>query len=592
MPNPSNTSTTSSDGFRRTVLHSVPERRESASRQARQQEEEDAAAAAISNAGSSVQKSELRESNTEMKPKSTADERLGSVEGEKQEITSPRRRPEKISESPGPPPPRRKSSFSYGYRLPDGKLRPPETQEEWNAFYQEYTTGNTVTHSEKFLVSGKAPLNDTMSPLSGSPKMVTEPVLAEEPKVDPAKAADVAYRYSGSNLASAFISPRPSTSRQGGTSSSRLSGDPLFSGGYSRYPPLEHRSSQELQGLTPSTGQSPSDMASPAETPRVSTPGTGRNQDPEIPNIDFAQFSKNRASYQSGMKVSSSRREDELDAEKPQTWGSDAAYQQRDLARLLGQSSAKVMKRIPSHSINHSDAETETDDGAKSAISVATVQQGMADLSGLGGDGAESSKKDVPERPRSTDLEHGSESDDSQSDQVIPAEGGTTQEIPTSQDDAVQIIPYLEPEDRQTTSIPEPESSVLPESEAEAPFSPAYRISHPPTFRATLSELQEEHLGDSPARSHENPASTQPSPKQASHRNFTAPQDRSVRRVDELRHARPRLDSEVSEDPYRIDVSARERAEALRLKEVWEQKGHLTAPKPLPGDARRRAKAM
>jgi hypothetical protein len=137
MPNPSNTSTTSSDGFRRTVLHSVPERRESASRQARQQEEEDAAAAAISNAGSSVQKSELRESNTEMKPKSSADERLGSVEGEKQEITSSRRRPEKISESPGPPPPRRKSSFSYGYRLPDGKLRPPETQEEWNAFYQE-----------------------------------------------------------------------------------------------------------------------------------------------------------------------------------------------------------------------------------------------------------------------------------------------------------------------------------------------------------------------------------------------------------------------------------------------------------------------
>lgn len=137
MPSPSNPSTSSSDGFRRTVLHSVPERRESASRQARQQEEEDAAAAAISNDGSSVQKSDLREGNTEMKAKSSADERLGFVEGEKQETSSPRRRAEKISEIPGPLPSRRKSSFSYGYRLPDGRFRPPETQEEWNAFYQE-----------------------------------------------------------------------------------------------------------------------------------------------------------------------------------------------------------------------------------------------------------------------------------------------------------------------------------------------------------------------------------------------------------------------------------------------------------------------
>jgi hypothetical protein len=251
-----------------------------------------------------------------------------------------------------------------------------------------------------------------------------------------------------------------------------------------------------------------------------------------------------------------------------------------------------VMKRIPSHSTNHSDVETETDDGARSALSVATVQQGMADLSGLGGDGAESSKKDVPERPRSTDLEHGSESGVSRSDQAIPVEGEATQEISTSLNDAVQVIPYLEPEDRKTTLIPEPERVLLPESQPEAPFSPAYRISHPPTVYATLSELKEEHLSDTPARLHGKPASTQPSPKQASPRNFTAPQDRSVRRVDELRHARPRLDSEMSEDPYRIDASVREKAEALRLKEVWEEKGHLTAPKPLPGDARRRAKAM
>lgn len=33
---------------------------------------------------------------------------------------------------------RRESQLSYGFKLPDGRYRPPETEEEWNAFYQEY----------------------------------------------------------------------------------------------------------------------------------------------------------------------------------------------------------------------------------------------------------------------------------------------------------------------------------------------------------------------------------------------------------------------------------------------------------------------
>jgi hypothetical protein len=32
---------------------------------------------------------------------------------------------------------RRESQLSYGFRLADGRYRPPESEEEWNAFYQE-----------------------------------------------------------------------------------------------------------------------------------------------------------------------------------------------------------------------------------------------------------------------------------------------------------------------------------------------------------------------------------------------------------------------------------------------------------------------
>lgn len=32
---------------------------------------------------------------------------------------------------------RRESQLSYGFKLLDGRYRPPETDEEWNAFYQE-----------------------------------------------------------------------------------------------------------------------------------------------------------------------------------------------------------------------------------------------------------------------------------------------------------------------------------------------------------------------------------------------------------------------------------------------------------------------
>ncbi|KAJ9101894.1 hypothetical protein QFC21_003234 [Naganishia friedmannii] len=591
MPSPSDTGTASSDGFRRTVLHSVPERRESASRQARQQEEEDAAAV-NSNAASNVHKFDSREGNTEMRARVSADERQGSSEGDKPDTSSSRHRSERIlSDRPGPAFDRRKSSLSYGYRLPDGRFRPPETEEEWNAFYQEYITGDTVTHTEKFLVSVKCINNEGPSPLSGSPLVRTEPILAEEPKRETPKAADFAYRNSNTNLATAFISPRPSVSMPSGTGASRRSGDSLYSG-YSRYPPPEHRPSQDLPGLTTPVGQSPSDVASPAETSRAPTPGTGRNQDPKIPNIDYAQFSKNRASYQSGMKVSSSRREDELDAEKPQTWGSDAAYQQRDLARLLGQSSAKVMKRSPSQGTKHSDMETETEDGGMSSPSVATVQQGMADLSGLGGRGAESPKEaespreDVPERPRSTDLEHGSESSQSEGDEAAPAhgEGNKEAEKPSSPEGAVQAIPYSEPEEQQTTAIPETNTATH--------FAPAYRIGQGPTLQATLPPLQEEQSGATPAPLPHDSASAKAIRKEPRPQKVARPHNRSVRRVGELRHPRTRLDSDVSEDPYRIDVTARQRAEALRLKEVWEQKGHLTAPRPLPGDARRRAKAI
>jgi hypothetical protein len=53
-----------------------------------------------------------------------------------------------------------------------------------------------------------------------------------------------------------------------------------------------------------------------------------------------------------------------------------------------------------------------------------------------------------------------------------------------------------------------------------------------------------------------------------------------------------RVGSETSDEMHRYDVSAREREEAARMRKVWMEKGHLTAPKGTPHEVRRRVKAM
>ncbi|KAJ9116854.1 hypothetical protein QFC22_004511 [Naganishia vaughanmartiniae] len=602
MPSTTEPSMSSTDGFRRTTLHSVPERHESTSTKSGNSKEEKSADPNAEKAHGEEQLKTSRAGLTEMKAKVDTVEQ--EAEGKDLENSSPRDKLGAMSDSSGPAMDRRKSLFSYGYRLPDGRFRPPETEEEWNAFYQEYITDNTVTLTEKFLVNVQNTDNGVPSPLPGLPLTNTPVVLAEPPNEEQ-RLADVAYRYGGGNLATAFINPRPSVGRPGGAATSRVSGDSLYSELPRHPPPAAHRNSQESQLLTPV--QSPADGASPAETSRPATPRTGRNQDPDIPNIAYAQFSKNRASYQSGMKVSSDRREDELDAAKPQTWGSDAAYEQRDLARLLGQSSAKVMERRSSQT---KDSETESQDGRMSAPSVATAQQGMADLSCLGSQRAESTKGDVPERPRSTDLEHGSESSEWESDEAVPAEEQRVDEESfSSSNNNVQTRAYTGSGDPPAASIPKLQTSdsqklsqqetqlqdvsdpdISPDNDAATSFSPAYRISHGPNDQATL--LQSRILFDARETSRTEPVSVEPSPNQTSAENSAGPHDRSIRRVGALRHPRKRLNSEMSEDPHRIDVDARQKAEALRLKHVWEQRGHLTAPKPLPGDARRRLKAI
>ncbi|KAJ9110428.1 hypothetical protein QFC19_001553 [Naganishia cerealis] len=595
MPDSSEPSTSTDESFRRSILGNVQEQSESLSWQSGAQEEskvdddddDDDSMMERSMEGSG------EKGQVHMKRIANTTTGKGGQVGETHESSPTREKPKQTIDSPSLPQDRRKSLFSFDYRLDDGRLRPPETEEEWNAFYQEYITDDTATQAEKFVIASNRTANDAQSPLSESPLTRTVPLPVDGMKESETKSTDGSSRYSAGSkqLASAFISPRPSVHRQGAASGNLRRSSDL---GYGRNP-RDNRNSQDMQGCTSVSEESPSQLLSPTETP-ISTPSLEHNQDPDIPNIEYAQHEKNRASYQSGMHVSSN----EMDQEKLSNWGSAAAYQQRDLARLLGQSSAKTVNRTASPLARHSGTETETEDGGVPAPSEAAIQQAMAGLSGLGDGGEWPSREDLPDTPLSIDLEHGSETDET----ARPEEERTQNEGFFSKE-AVDMTLNDEAGGRESSSIPKPKADIaeasgdqrIPHSEGDAapPFEPSYRIGHIPTFTSTLSQLEEEGPGEmdtTTAANSDAHGDTHPieiSPRKA----LEAAHDRAVRRVGKAHHhTRHRLDSEVSEDPVRFNVTARQQSEALRLKEVWEKNGYLIAPTQSPGDARRRLKAM
>lgn len=135
-----------------------------------------------------------------------------------------RRRSEREHADSAPP-----FAMSWRFKLPDNRYRPPETEEEWNAFYQEwvplettdgrtvlkliltsdrYTTGNNVNHSERFLIV--PPREDqVISPLSGSPMMPPTGRISSIGRDSDYGFGDVTHRPSSSGqLASAFVNPR------------------------------------------------------------------------------------------------------------------------------------------------------------------------------------------------------------------------------------------------------------------------------------------------------------------------------------------------------------------------------------------------
>jgi hypothetical protein len=123
-----------------------------------------------------------------------------------------------------------------------------------------------------------------------------------------------------------------------------------------------------------------------------------------------------------------------------------------------------------------------------------------------------------------------------------------------------------------------------------------YKENNPPAYKASLPQLTEDVNETSNSiftntKPFDNNATTTTDSPRA--RTTFAARDGPIQRVTGGSVSRDRAGgSETSDEMQRYDVSAREREEATRMREVWEQKGHLTAPKQSPHEVRRRVKAM
>lgn len=366
-----------------------------------------------------------------------------------------------------------------------------------------YTADNTVTHPERFLVV--QPDAGPISPLSGSP-LVKSRRLSEAGRDEESASADSTRHGSYGQLALAFVNSRTPGGRQASGTSRRS-----FDASYGSRVPLHHHNSQDLGVTTPTTEPAVTPPLTETETSGTATPFPGPvpapqdNQDPGIPNIELGGYESDRARYQSGMTVSSSQRADQVEHAIPPNWASPAAHEQRDLARLLGQSKARLIEPLEVTGEGEGEGRVNGDvRGARGSESTEAGQRPSTNVNAPQGDAE-------PPSPR-----HGST--------TLP-DGPTTTE---------------------------PSTGIFPPK----PLEPGTEPLRPrTTFAARDGPIQRVTAGTSTSGAHRAP-------------------------------------SDTSDDMQRYDVPAREKAEARRLRTVWEEKGHLTAPKQAPGDVRRRLKAM
>lgn len=349
------------------------------------------------------------------------------------------------------------------------------------------------------------------------------------------------------------------------------------------------------------------DTSPPTETPEVATPSARTNQDPGIPNIDVGGYEGDSSKYQSGMTVSTSQRANQDEHEPSLDWSSPVSQQQRDLARMLGQSSAKILHR-PSSPDNQVEAEP-------GSPAVSDIAKRLEDLRDFGGDG-EGERRERSEEAGPSDASSRGKSSSRpgligrDSEQTIRIDGRSIPDTNLSPSgEAIQTIPLTAPHDdpsQASDPVPQANGSIPPSPKSQAqkafvsdPSSPetkhhstmSHKESHPAAYKASLPQLLEEEGSEKAAS-----IFTNKEPFVSAETKREPPKDNaSLKPSDQPSRFSPgrnRLNSELSEDAQRYDVGARQRAEALRLKAVWEEKGHLTAPKQSPNDVHRRLKAM
>lgn len=450
------------------------------------------------------------------------------------------------------------------------------------------------------------------SPLSGSPIVPAQRRMSSISKEEDYGFAETSNRQSSyGQLASAFIHPRRSSSSR----PSATAGNSRSSLGHSLLAnpptPLEDPEDQAAQDAQETNTPSHAGLVTPhVEAPEVATPSGRENQDPQIPNIDLGGYEGDTSKYQSGMTVSISQRADQVEQEPSVNWSSPVSQQQRDLARMLGQSSAKIMHRPSSP-----DSEADTE---RTSRAVSDVAQKLAN-SRLDGDG-EAERKDALSNDTSSAASPNAKgtadsgliaSDAEQTmriggrsfpDSNLSPSGEALQTIPLTASldglsktikNAIQItgMPPSSPTSQVEAKTPISGSST---SEAKSQPSLSHRENTTTSFKASLPQLVEEDAHEPGATLFTNTepfnASESSNPRRPA---FTAtatlkPADQPLRTLS----ARERLNSAASEDLHRYDVDARQQSEALRMKAVWAEKQHLTAPKQPPNDVHRRLKAM
>lgn len=361
-------------------------------------------------------------------------------------------------------------------------------------------------------------------------------------------------------LALAFVNSRTPAGRQySGQGTSRRSMDSsAFTGSRAL---LEHHNSQDLVGtVTPSIEQAAGFTPPSREMSGTGTPFAPNNQDPGIPNIAGATYEEDKARYQSGITVSSAQRHDQTEQETPPNWSSPAAHQQRDLARLLGQSSARLLEVPRAREDEEEEKEKEEErtrpPGPESERTVRTGEQAAFERD-----------SSPPRDPMGQAIPHDVER--AASPLTIPPE---STDIPVPSQPPQRPLADGPQQTTPHTSLP-------------------YRENNPPAFKASLPQVTE----DVNETSNSIFTNTQPfenSTESPRARTTFAAREGPIQRVTGGSVSRDRVGSETSDEMQRYDVSAREREEATRMRKVWEQKGYLTAPKQSPHEVRRRVKAM